>query len=733
MGQVLSSPIEVVRVQKQRGAIATVAVAEMQGYRDNHEDAHFMSQPEANGWASFGVLDGHGGWLAARKAADKLPIALKKATKGRKAADGPGLGKMQQAFEDVDAELRAEMGTPDPNNSMMADSSIDQSGSTIVAGLAKQNHQTGKYSCFIANAGDSRGLIVRLGFGAAKKSEESTPTPAGAVEVEDGDALDLDEKKSSEGNVNDEAGNDRTASLREKAEDDNADKKAATKKKTEGDKHTVTVKLSGAAAGVISADVLASVDHKPSRADELARIENAGGMVSGLRGGGFGDCPRVDGNLAVSRGFADFQYKLNDKLKPGEQKVSPVPELFSCHDLEYGDLMLLACDGIFDVMSNEELTEFVVSNYLRLESRHSRREDLLGELCQLTVSHCLANESKDNMTMMIVQLGSPKDYAPVVPASAEGKDSRVSTGPNGAPVVVPSAEAADGGKNGAPSVAPTTTVCSGENSVAPLAALPEARKKLLAAASSTAPAASPATPVAVTDKSPSLGGSAKKKTASGAGAATATPTSSSSGPTTSELQHGPQHSKLPTFEQEVIIPNLQRSMRGIEDSHVQNTYHEFFQFCEKYGARIDPKIAKSLKYRSALVAKEQQEAADAQHHPHAQHHVVVSDHSCGAQTVKERLQRKLLARTIPGGGATAGGTGGTTNGVGNNKPGNKAGEAPPAGMNSEQLGSSSGGLVWSDAVLSRLKEVSLSPFKFIFFKFGRFAKIPRVCLWVHVC
>jgi len=43
----------------------------------------------------------------------------------------------------------------------------------------------------------------------------------------------------------------------------------------------------------------------------------------------------------VSRGFADYQYKADDSLKQGEQKVSCVPDLYQMKDMEEGDFVLL--------------------------------------------------------------------------------------------------------------------------------------------------------------------------------------------------------------------------------------------------------------------------------------------------------------------------------------------------------------------------------------------------------
>lgn len=61
--------------------------------------------------------------------------------------------------------------------------------------------------------------------------------------------------------------------------------------------------LSRGAKGVVPL----SEDHKPDNAGELARIEKAGHHV---------EDSRVDGNLALSRAFGDFQYKDGVTLKP---------------------------------------------------------------------------------------------------------------------------------------------------------------------------------------------------------------------------------------------------------------------------------------------------------------------------------------------------------------------------------------------------------------------------------
>lgn len=98
--------------------------------------------------------------------------------------------------------------------------------------------------------------------------------------------------------------------------------------------------------------VYATEDHKPTLPAERERIVNAGGSVM---------IQRVNGSLAVSRALGDFEYKSNVERGQCEQLVSPEPEI-TCLDRDPADqFIILACDGIFDVMSNEDLCSFVQS------------------------------------------------------------------------------------------------------------------------------------------------------------------------------------------------------------------------------------------------------------------------------------------------------------------------------------------------------------------------------------
>nr|CAN72151.1 hypothetical protein VITISV_021634 [Vitis vinifera] len=82
-----------------------------------------------------------------------------------------------------------------------------------------------------------------------------------------------------------------------------------------------------------------SEDHKPNRSDERKRIENAGGVVM------WAGTWRVGGVLAMSRAFGNRMLK---------QYVVAEPEIQDQEVDEELELLVLASDGLWDVVPNED-------------------------------------------------------------------------------------------------------------------------------------------------------------------------------------------------------------------------------------------------------------------------------------------------------------------------------------------------------------------------------------------
>jgi serine/threonine protein phosphatase PrpC len=133
---------------------------------------------------------------------------------------------------------------------------------------------------------------------------------------------------------------------------------------------------------------------------EQDRIQKAGGTVS-MR--------RVNGDLAVSRALGDFVYKTSSQLPAEQQQVSPEPE-FVVHERSAtkDQFLVLACDGIWDVMENEQVGEYI-------QAKVAAGVADMGELADMLIRECLRLGSRDNMSVVLVQLpGAPKPTAEAI-------------------------------------------------------------------------------------------------------------------------------------------------------------------------------------------------------------------------------------------------------------------------------------------------------------------------------
>lgn len=150
-----------------------------------------------------------------------------------------------------------------------------------------------------------------------------------------------------------------------------------------------------------------SCDHKPGREDESKRIRDVGGFVINNR---------VMGELAVSRAFGDSEFKKGIKSIIGQDEllrnenegaeddknldeplVIAEPEIQIVTVCESDQFVLLACDGLYDVFTNEEAVSFILAQM--------RDHGDAQRCCQnLTHEAIRKRNSRDNVSVVLIIL-----------------------------------------------------------------------------------------------------------------------------------------------------------------------------------------------------------------------------------------------------------------------------------------------------------------------------------------
>ncbi|XP_065320020.1 protein phosphatase ppm-1.G-like isoform X2 [Gordionus sp. m RMFG-2023] len=142
-----------------------------------------------------------------------------------------------------------------------------------------------------------------------------------------------------------------------------------------------------------------SLDHKPEDDLERKRIENAGGVVT--------EDGRVNEGLNLSRAFGDHNYKGEKELTDKEQMITAFPDVKHVKITNKHDFIVLACDGIWNSMSSQEVVDFI-------DERKDKYINNPSKICEELFDNCLAPNTGgdgtgcDNMTCVIVLL--KKEY-----------------------------------------------------------------------------------------------------------------------------------------------------------------------------------------------------------------------------------------------------------------------------------------------------------------------------------
>jgi protein phosphatase 1B len=170
-----------------------------------------------------------------------------------------------------------------------------------------------------------------------------------------------------------------------------------------GDSRAVLVRTSvEGGAGVVTTTTALSTDHKPDAHKERARLIPLAG-AAGVSGGYFQ-------RLAVSRTLGDFRTKLDHQCPVPSGGVGPpllpIPRQTITSDPEVtvavrdprDAFLILACDGVWDVISNGEAADIVMG--VMNGGEGAGPKEAAGAL----IHECLERGSSDNMTAIVADL-----------------------------------------------------------------------------------------------------------------------------------------------------------------------------------------------------------------------------------------------------------------------------------------------------------------------------------------
>lgn len=125
-------------------------------------------------------------------------------------------------------------------------------------------------------------------------------------------------------------------------------------------------------------------DHKPDWPDEMNRITKLGGQIKKD-----GATYRIN-DLSVSRAFGD---------KESSKFVTHRPDLYKYKLTKKDKFMIIACDGLWDVINPQEATNMVLKNCYDTDmNRINKKVNISRKLAEMAIEL----ESGDNVTCIVV-------------------------------------------------------------------------------------------------------------------------------------------------------------------------------------------------------------------------------------------------------------------------------------------------------------------------------------------
>lgn len=135
-----------------------------------------------------------------------------------------------------------------------------------------------------------------------------------------------------------------------------------------------------------------SFDHKPDLPAEKNRILYAGGQV--IEG-------RINGEINLSRGIGDLEFKYNSNLPMHRQMMISEPEIIIDDLDEDCDFIVIGCDGIWECLNCDQVCEEIKEQ----KKKEGKLSENLGNILDKICPEKIESDDQvgcDNMTILLV-------------------------------------------------------------------------------------------------------------------------------------------------------------------------------------------------------------------------------------------------------------------------------------------------------------------------------------------
>ena len=136
-------------------------------------------------------------------------------------------------------------------------------------------------------------------------------------------------------------------------------------------------------------------DHKPMSWDENKRILKLNGIIEVKPN----DDPRING-LSVSRAFGDLDAKPHVSHEPDIYDY----QLTVSRNFIKEKFIIMACDGVWDVISNQEAVDFILYKLDVIQLTKDQYRPNSKNIANLLGEYALSKGSQDNISVLIIFL-----------------------------------------------------------------------------------------------------------------------------------------------------------------------------------------------------------------------------------------------------------------------------------------------------------------------------------------